>query len=358
MPVEEVIQDQLTPEKLVADYVHYKASKLSGRSIANANWVTTLAHECEAYGVYMRTVPPEKRRRMKESLGMIFSEGDDQARAIKRDLLDMSYEVEGAEGQVSWPKFQITGRKDLRIRKIGVRHGISTEVKSCSPFTYDSIKTAEDIRTHKWTFIRKWFHQVALYMVLQGEERYWLLLKNKSTGQIKIIEFTLGDEEWAAADVMTKKAERINEFVQIGKMPTPEMKISTPDLCTECEFFDTCLPEMNMGMAAKILTDELASELAMKTARLMELKPLSKEYEELDEEIKEQIKALTVDGEENVVYGDWVAYVKNIQIKAQPEKKVPAKEAYIQRRITFTNVAPVPAAPEDEGYRSRNFDPK
>lgn len=358
MPVDQAIQEKMSAEKLVQDYVKYKAQKLSGRSIANANWVTTLAHECEAYGVYMRTVPPEKRRKMKESLGMIFSEGDDQARAIKRDLLDLGYEVEGAEGQVSWPKFQITGRKDLRIRKIGVRHGISTEVKSCAPYTYDSINSVEDVRNHKWTFIRKWYGQVALYMVLQSEERYWLLLKNKSTGQIKIIEFTLGDNEWAAADVMTKKAERINEFVQIGKMPTSEMKISTPDLCTECEFFDTCLPDLNMGMAAKILTEELAAELSMKTARLMELKPMSKEFEDLDEEVKAQIKALTVDGEENVVYGDWVAYVKSIQIKAVPEKKVPAKEAYVQKRITFTNTAPVVAEPEDEGYRSRNFDPK
>lgn len=354
MPVDEVIQDQLTPEKLVADYRQYKTSRLSGRSIANANWVTTLAHECEAYGVYMRTVPPQKRRKMKESLGMIFSEGDDQARAIKRDLMDMGYEVEGAEGQVSWPKFQITGRKDLRIRKIGVRHGISTEVKSCSPFTYDSINTPEDVRTHKWVFMRKWFGQVALYMVLQGEEKYWLLLKNKSTGQIKVIEFTLGDEEWAAADVMTKKAERINEFVQIGKMPTPEMKISTPDLCTECEFFDTCLPELNMGMGAKILDEERAAELSAQADRWTELKPIAKEFNDLDEELKGEVKSMTIDGEESLVFGDWVANVKRTEIK--PEKA--PRKGFTKVAVTFVKAAPVNAEPEDEGYRSRNFDPK
>src|SRR5258708_1057108 len=58
--VQEAIQDQLSAEKLVADYRAYKGSRLHGRSIANANWVTTLAHECEAYAVYMRTVPAEQ----------------------------------------------------------------------------------------------------------------------------------------------------------------------------------------------------------------------------------------------------------------------------------------------------------
>src|SRR6266581_3074526 len=119
--MEATIQEQLSPEKLVEDFRKYKASRLHGASLASSNWPTVLAHACDAYAVYMRTVPPQDRRAMDPKLGMVFSEGDDQARAIKRDLLDMGYEVEGAEGQMVWSKYQISGRKDLKIRKNGVK---------------------------------------------------------------------------------------------------------------------------------------------------------------------------------------------------------------------------------------------
>jgi len=339
MEVQEAIQERLSPGRLIEDYQKYKASRVHGGSLATSNWPTVLAHPCEAYAVYMRTVPPPQRRALDPKLGMIFAEGDDQARAIKRDLLDMGYEVEGAEGQMAWPAYQISGRKDLTIRKVGVKRGVDAEIKSCSPFTYDSINSVEDIRTHKWEFIQKWDRQVCLYMVLKGVERYWLVLKNKASGQIKIVEYTLGDDELRIASAMTDKAEKTNKLVQIGQMPDASMKISTPDLCAECEFFNVCLPELNFGIAAKVLTDEMASELAAKTDRLTELKPLAKEFEELDEEVKGEIKALCVDGGESVVYGDWVANIKRVEMKAQPQKVVPAKPAYTQQRVTFIKAA-------------------
>lgn len=322
---------ELTPEKLVEDYRTYKGQRLHGRSLAGANWVTTLAHECEAYGVFMRTVPAEKRLAMKESLGMIFSEGDDQARAIKRDLLDMGYEVEGAEGQMSWAAFQITGRQDLKIRRQGARHSIYAEIKSCSQYSYDSVNSVDDMRTHKWMYIRKWYAQVCLYMLLRAVETYWVILKNKQTGQIKIVVFTLDQNAWVAADAMVEKAKRINEFVQIGAMPTPEMKIEEPNLCEECEMFAVCNPSLNFGAAATILDDELAADLSNRTARILELKPLAKEYEDLDDEVKSTVKSLcSVSGSETVVYGEYIANIKRIPIK---EGK--PRAAYTQVRVSF-----------------------
>lgn len=309
----------LSAEQVVKDYVEYKAPRRRG-SLATANWVTTLAHPCTAYAVYMRTVPPENRRMLKDSLGMIFSEGNDQARAIKRDLIDMGYEVEGAEGQLAWPKYQITGREDHKIRKIGQGAGVDTEVKSCSPFSYDSINSVDDLKNHKWDFMKKWYRQVALYMVLKSVNRYWLLLKNKSTGQIKIIEFHLGDEELATAEAMIKRAETANKLVQIGQLPTTDMKLSDVDTCSECEFIDTCLPEIDFGPGALILTDERALEMATKLERRAELEPSAKEFKELDDELKEETKAICSDGQPSMVVGDWVANLKTIDKKAYTVK--------------------------------------
>jgi hypothetical protein len=328
--METLIEEQLSPGRLVEEYKALKKGR-ERTSMATSNWVTTLGHECEAYAVYNRTVAPRDRRALKESLGMIFAEGDDQARAIKRDLFAMGYDVEGAEGQMAWPKYQITGRQDLTIKKNGVRHGVHAEIKSCSPFTYDSINSVDDLKTHKWSFVQKWYAQVSLYMVLQGVGRYWMILKNKSTGQVKILEFTLGDDELQRAEVMLKKAEKVNRLVQIGQMPDEDMKISAPDLCGECEFFNVCLPELNFGIAAHILTDEMAAELAQKTDRLTELRPLAKEFEDLDDEVKAEVKALCADGGTNVVYGEWVAAIKRIPIK----ESTVTRKAYTQERVTF-----------------------
>jgi hypothetical protein len=322
----------LVATDLVTDYEKYKEQRVGSRSVANANWVTTLAHPCEAYAIYMRTVPPDKRAPLKKSLGMIFSEGDDQARAIKRDLLDMGYDVEGAEGQVSWPLYQITGRQDLKIRKHGVRHGVFAEIKSCSPFTYDSINSVDDLRLHKWTFIQKWFSQVCLYMVLKSVERYWMILKNKTSGQIKIIEFTLGERELQQAEEMLRKAERVNEAVKNGDEPEDSQKLSVPETCQECEFFNVCLPDMDFGNRAQFIAGEQAAELQKMLERRAELKDAAKEFGDLDDDLKDTIKSIAGQEADHLVIGDWIASIKRQEVKAE----LTPRKAFTKRIISFT----------------------
>lgn len=332
--------EQLSPDIFVEDYRRYKAQRLHGRSVANANWVTVLAHDCEAYAVYMRTVPAKDRLPMKESLAMIFSEGDDQARAIKRDLLDAGYDVEGAEGQMAWGTYQITGRQDLKLRKPGVRRGVFAELKSCSPYTYDSINSVEDLRNHRWPFIVKWWRQVCLYMVLKSVDRYWLILKNKSTGQIKVVEFHLNDQELHTAEAMLKRAERVNQLVQIGQMPSPDQKISAPDLCPECEFFTVCAPDVDFGRAAEFLSEEQAAEMEKKLDRLAEIKAIAKEYENLDDDLKSEVKAMALaSNADSVVIGQWIAGLKRQEVKAEKEPR----KGFTKTIIKFVKMEPAKA---------------
>jgi hypothetical protein len=330
------VLENLSPEILVADYERYKMQRISGRSLATANWVTVLAHPCEAYALYMRTVPPEKRLPMKESLGMLFSEGDDQARAIKRDLLDMGYDVEGAEGQMAWKTYQITGRQDLKIRHVHAKRSVYAELKSCSPYTYTSLNSPADVREHKFEFIAKWYRQVALYMVLKSVDRYWLILKNKSTGQIKVIEFLLGDIELRIAEEMLKKAERVNQLVQIGQMPSAKEKISSSDLCPECEFFDVCLPDIDFGKRVDFLSQEQAAEMQKKLERWAEIKPIGKEFKDIDEELKDEVKELCADrSAPNILIGDWLATVKASEVAAEKEPR----KGYTKHVVTFSKIS-------------------
>lgn len=315
--------EPLTPLEVVGAYEAHKMSLTRSGSVANANWVTTLAHRCEAYAYYNRTVKPSDRKAIEMNLAMIFAEGNDQARMIKRDLIDAGFDIEGEEGQMSWPKYQITGRKDFRIRKSGTA-SVRVEAKSCSPFTFEGINSVADLRHHRSEWVRKWDRQVCLYMVLESVEMYWLLMKNKSSGKMKIIPYTLGDEELNIANEMISKAERVNKLIQIGEMPSRDQKIEEPDTCGECEFFTTCLPNLNFGIGAISLDAERVAELSEMLDRRAEMEPTAKAFKNLDEEIKEECKALTAGGSdsETLAIGDWQALVaksdrKEYTVKAQ-----------------------------------------
>lgn len=319
----------LTPQDVVEAYEKYKTSRQHGGSLASANWPTVLAHDCRAYAMFMRTVPPERRRAIGTDLAMIFSEGNDQGRMVTRDLIDAGFIVSDQESQMAWPKFQISGRKDLKIWKDGFREKINVEVKSCSPFTYDKIKTAEDISDAKQHWLRKWYKQVALYMVLQGVEKYWLLLKSKSKGAIKIIEFVMTDDIYNTAEEMIKKAEWVNNLIRIGEMPKPEDKISDVDYCQECEFYDVCLPDLSFGPGAVIFDEESIAELVAQLDHLAELKPLAKEYKDLDDELKAEMKMHSSEGQNKIVIGPWI-----VDIKEQSRKSV-VMPACTFKKITF-----------------------
>jgi hypothetical protein len=327
---------QLTSDYIVSEYEKYKASKRRGGTLATSNWPTTLAHQCEAYAVYMRTVPPEKRRKIGTDLAMIFEEGNEQHRIVKRDLAEAGFECSDEETQAAWPKYQISGRKDLKIWKHGFAEKLNVEVKSCSPYTFDAINSADDLKKSSKDWLVKWWKQVSLYQVLIGVERYLMLLKNKSTGAIKIIEFHLDDEGYQAAEAMLKKAERVNHLVQIGAPPSADQKISDADVCCECEFFDTCLPEIAFGPGAAILTEEEAAELSAQLDRREVLEPSHKEFEQIDKEVKGQIKALTLGGANKFVAEDWIATVKEVP------KQTYSVPAHTEKHISFFRVGQEP----------------
>lgn len=308
--------NELTPQMVIDAYEKHKARQRSRSAQATSNWPTALTHVCEAYAVYNRTVPADRRRHITTDLALIFSEGNDQERAVKRDLEAAGFEVSGEQEQMTWGAFEISGRRDLLLWKEGMRSKVRVEVKSCSPYTYQSINSVADLENSSKDWMGRWARQVALYMILENVDRYFLLLKSKSSGQIKIIEFKMNDHIWDAGEAMLKKAERVNQLVRIGGLPSKNQKVSDPDYCVECPFLDECLPELQLGPGARVLTDEDATELAKMAARREELETAYKEYKVLDDDIKEAVKAAASDGQNAVVFDDWIASIKESERKA------------------------------------------
>lgn len=317
---------QLTPDDVIEAYRKYKLEQGGGSSgsVASSNWPTTLAHECRAYAYWNRTVPGDQRRDFSPELKMIFSEGNDQARIVKRDLQDAGFTISDQESQMSWPKYQIYGRKDFQIWREGFREKIHVEVKSASRFTYSAINKVEDLLNDRKPWLKKWYKQTALYMVLQGVEKYWMLLKSKEMGAIKIIEFAMNDQILNTANEMINKAEWVNKLIQIGEVPKTEDKISDADYCSECEFYHACLPDLAFMGGAVILDEAAIGEMEQQLDRRAELAPLRKEYEDLDEELKDVIKSMASEGASRIVIGKWIA-----QIREQ------SRDGYVVNPTTF-----------------------
>lgn len=320
---------ELTPEKVISDYKTHKLSKarhFSGPS--KANRCSVLGHPCLAYCFYDRTVPSNERREIDAGLAAVFDEGKEQERVIQRDLLEMGYDVSQQQGSLEWPAFSITGHKDFKISKNGSPWA-RCEFKSVNPYTFQVLKTVEDVRTSKTLFVRKWYGQTVLYLVLEGQETYWLFLKNKSNGEIFPIVFQWNDQLAEDAEALLKKAERVNQLIQIGEKPKPEEKLSDPKICTKCEFQTTCLPAINFGKAAEILTGEQAEEVAGMLDEMATLEASADRYEELDKEVKARAKSVTA---LHIVANDWVLE------KTIVEKKAYTVKAQTQTRVTFMKV--------------------
>lgn len=301
---------KLTPAIVVESYRKYKLGHKSGSSMATANWPTALAHECDAYALFNRTVPPEQRRNITDRLAMIFSEGNDQERMVSRDLVESGFEISGQQGQMVWKEFQISGRRDLILSQHGYAGKVRVEVKSASPYTYTGLNKPEDLLYSEKPWFLRWGKQISLYIWLEAIEEYWLLLKNKVTGDIKIIPFTMTDRVTELANAMLEKAKWVNGLVQIGAMPEENKKIADSDVCSECQFYDVCLPDLSFGPGAVIFSDEDVVELIAQLDRRAELAPLRKEYEDLDEELKQVVKSMASEGQSKIVIGTWIANIK------------------------------------------------
>lgn len=301
----------ISPAQLVADYEALKQRESQPSAEAPNNRASILGHPCTAYCYFNRVVPASKRAPVPARLARVFAEGKEQERVFQNDLRSMGYDLSLQQKPLYWPAPQISGHLDWVLSK-GDSERVRCEFKSCAPFTFNSLHSVEDVKNHKWAFVRKWYGQILLYCLMDGEERYWLILKNKSTGEARVIEFAMGDVELQEAENLVKKAELVNLYVQEYRqnaawtIPENE-KVNDPRMCPECEFMAVCGPTLHLGPGLQVVTD---GEIEKMLDRRGELEAGAGEFEELDGELKEYFKGrLGADGG-MASCGDWFVEVK------------------------------------------------
>ena len=299
----------MTPEKLVSDYESFKVSKCSSSARASATRISEIGHPCTAYLAFTR-VAGEQREMPDPVLACIFDEGHNQERAVMQDLQAMGYTCTESQRSLYWDSFEISGHPDCKLSKDG--WSVPLEIKSVAPWNWVKMNCEADIREHKSYFYSKWAAQVHLYMLLESCEEYWVILKNKSTGQLKAIAFHL---DLAFADQFLKKAEEVKRGVGAFKDIDTNLRqslawnewltshrLNDPDICNECPFKSTCLPELDAGEGAMSYQDPEFQEMI---SRHEEIKPLATEYDHLHEEITDNCKVMFNQGHTEIVCGDW-----------------------------------------------------
>lgn len=268
----------------------------------HVNRASEIGHPCLRYLVFKRTRWADATLH-DVALQFVFDEGNIQERAVLRDLEDAGVAIIEQQRDYHWPEFQLSAHLDGKVKLLDELSPI--EIKSMSPFVWVKINTIEDLKYSKMTHLQKYPAQLNVYNLLSNSHRGFMILKNKSTGQLKEIEVPL---DYEYAEGLLKKCEAINTHVKNGTTPDPIPW--SENTCGRCQFAHICLPEAKRE--AIDLTDD--PELEVKLKRRAELAPLRSEYEEIDEEVKTILKERP-----KVVCGDFLVIGKWIEPKGRPK---------------------------------------
>lgn len=263
----------------------------------NSNRASDLGIPCVRYHVLNRTRWQEKSLH-DVGLQFVFDMGNEIEEIVLKELAEAHIKVIEQQRSFEWKEYQITGHIDGKILTDD-NSVYPMEIKSCSTFVFKAINSIHDLKNGKYGYLRKYPVQLNLYLLMDGKEKGVFLFKDKTSGQIKEIwmdvDYDLGEET-------LKRSEAINEHVKNGTMPEP---ISEEMWCQGCPFAHICLPEQ-IGKEVEIDT----GELEVLIDRMEELKPAKKEYEEIDEQVKQ-----IVEGKEKILAGNYFIIGKWIDKK-------------------------------------------
>ena len=213
-------------------------------------------------------------------LAAIFEEGKDQEPTVRRLLSELGFEVKKASFTANWDKYNISGGIDGIISDNGTSY--IAEIKTVSEYAWRSVITPEDF--NEGYYNKKWYAQMQIYLLLFNHEKGIFILKRKQAKQLRIIEVQL---DYAYAEGLLQKAERVNKAIEVGI--EPGYLPNNPVECKRCAFFGkVCNPPLDFGDMAVIEDPELERKLE----RRAEIENVHKEYEVLDKELKERFREI------------------------------------------------------------------
>ncbi len=253
-----------------------------------SNYASSLGHPCTRYGVHRR-LDWERKPPISSTTQMIFEGGKVLEKTIARQYLERAgYEIVESNRPIHqndksgmFERLNIAGYLDFIAKKGSFEFPV--EVKTMGPFDWDKIGSIEDLLYSKKTWHKTYPGQLTLYLLARNYEVGMFLFINKLTFEPKHIWVNL---DMTYAEELVQRAEVIEKHMKSKTYPD---RIPYDDqVCGKCEFAKVCLGDI-IRTEAEILTDDILIE---RLERREELKVAKKEYEELDEQVKKELKAV------------------------------------------------------------------
>lgn len=268
---------------------------------SSVGYYVPMLEGCVRRGVLERTKWQEKEM-PDVRLQMIFDEGNREERTVLRMLDDAGITVIEQQSVGEWEKYNISWHLDgIIVDDDGT--AVPIEIKSMAPHIFDAVNCLADFNKKPWT--RSYLAQIQLYLLGKNVSRGLFILKNKSTGAIKVIEVTL---DYELAEACIKTCEEINTHVAAGTLPE---RIKDVEVCRQCNMRTTCSPGINFGVELTIGDDP---GFESRIAEYLSLKAEAKRCDEIYETIKDRVKATAKGGPLKIVVGRYI-------IEGKPDAK-------------------------------------
>jgi hypothetical protein len=307
-------------------------------SVHRSNWASLLGEECDR-ARYLWRVSPELAAPIEiEGLRSI-ENGMDEEKACKDYLSGLGFTVyvDRPEAKGRWEKFNISAWADFWISVNGSAPVIAEHKAPASEWTWKKINSFTDLKDSTSQWHQKWYFQCQVTMLVNNEERLMFFLKRPGKKEWKIFWIPL---DMTDAEIAIQRAER--DEIAVQTQTVPEFLEGDTEHCQRCPFFGrVCNPPLNF-MPARFVDSE---DFVTNVKRWQELKPLAKEYNDLDEEIKAPFKRaecavggpilagpfeIVVKGSERKPYqvkGGWSYTVKINELDQGRKIKEPEEEA-------------------------------
>lgn len=278
-------------------HLEYLKNKIGGEKLQNNLRASSVGFPCDRKHYYDLTLPHPPHS---VELQSIFDEGNVHETSVEKTLREMDFVVEGMQKDFRIDDPLITGRIDGMIGLPGEKM-YPFDTKSISQWGFEEINSAEDLIHSKKHWHKLYPIQIMAYMYMTNSEYGCLVFKNKQTGMLKDIWFSF-NEHVSALDATFKRAKRVYENV---KKKTEGDPCGNMELCSQCPWKETCLPDIIYKGGAKIIeSPELVGLLEIRE----KTKESHKEYGQVDGRIKKMLKELP-SGEK--MAGDFVIQIKD-----------------------------------------------
>jgi len=281
-----------------------------------------IGHDCERYLTYSITNWQDKSPH-DVGLEFVFEGGRLVEDLAIKDFEDAGFKVYRPEPDkgIAEARPAITGHIDIRV-DFGDGRPITGEIKGLNKYDFDSLNCLEDFYRSKKVHIRKYPAQLMCYLYIKGEDRGFFYLKSIPGFQPKLIWIDL---DYEYMESILQKTERIESHIKNKTLPD---QITDYSVCERCGFLTLCLPEMKRMPMEFINNDEFEQKLI----RHEELKPMTKEYDDLDKEIKKLLE-----GKEKIMIGDFLIVGQLIEKKGYTPKQIEAS-SYWKYKISRLSI--------------------